>query len=150
FHSADGRDVVQFRNDGFTYNRLAPYTSGDAVIEEALRVWPAYLEVLARPDVKRIAMRYINRMEGVEPSALVQWLAHPPIPPQGPTGSILGFCSRVKSVDPSSGHRLIAATRFEPPMGTGAGGVLFLDLDAFALGDFVIDEIRPTLTGLRE
>ena len=50
FESSDGCDIAQFRVDGFTYNRLAPYTDGGAVIKEALRLWNLHVEV-ARPNV---------------------------------------------------------------------------------------------------
>ena len=31
FKSEDGKDLAQFREDGFTVNRLSPYTGGDAL-----------------------------------------------------------------------------------------------------------------------
>ena len=35
----DELTVVQFRNDGFTLNRLKPYTSWGELFPEALRLW---------------------------------------------------------------------------------------------------------------
>src|SRR5438552_19016624 len=39
FKSADGKNVAQFRRDGFTLNRLPEYTSWEELCPEALRLW---------------------------------------------------------------------------------------------------------------
>jgi uncharacterized protein (TIGR04255 family) len=63
FTSADGRQIVQARLDGFTFNRLRPYVSWEALRDEAREHWDRYRQV-ARPEgVSRIALRYINRVD---------------------------------------------------------------------------------------
>src|SRR6266540_2275623 len=62
FRSSDGLKVAQFRRDGFTFNRLAPYTTWEDVRAEALRLWTLYREI-AQPDgLERLALRYLNRL----------------------------------------------------------------------------------------
>jgi uncharacterized protein (TIGR04255 family) len=61
--SADEKQVAQFRLDGFTFNRLAPYTSWEEIQPEAFRLWQLYCD-LVRPDaLYRVAVRYINHIQ---------------------------------------------------------------------------------------
>jgi uncharacterized protein (TIGR04255 family) len=59
----DGKQLVQIRPDGFSFNRLAPYTTLDDYLPEIERAWRRFVD-LARPLVCRsMRMRYINRIE---------------------------------------------------------------------------------------
>jgi uncharacterized protein (TIGR04255 family) len=63
FQSRDGKRIVQARLDGFSFNQLKPYETWEALRDEAKELWARYVDI-ARPEiVKRIALRYINRME---------------------------------------------------------------------------------------
>ena len=37
--SSDEKSVVQFRNDGFTFSRLKPYTEWETIFTEAKQLW---------------------------------------------------------------------------------------------------------------
>ena len=45
FRSTDKANIVQFRRDGFTFNRRQPYTSWEQVFPEAIRFWKIYTEI---------------------------------------------------------------------------------------------------------
>ena len=60
--SHDGRLVVQFRRDGFTFSRLSPYSSWEEVFSEAWLLWELYVETAKPLEVSRLAVRYINRL----------------------------------------------------------------------------------------
>ena len=60
--SPDGKQVAQFRLDGFTFNRLAPYTSWDEIAPEAFRLWEVYRKIVRPEALYRIAVRYINQI----------------------------------------------------------------------------------------
>jgi uncharacterized protein (TIGR04255 family) len=63
FRSTDGRYIYQARKTGFGLSRLAPYERWDAFGGEARRLWEKY-RVATKPNgLKRIAVRYINRIE---------------------------------------------------------------------------------------
>src|SRR5258708_1361620 len=62
FSSSDSKEVVQFRLDGFTFNRLAPYTSWEDMHGKARAAWRHYREAFADAKVTRIATRFINRI----------------------------------------------------------------------------------------
>lgn len=63
FASADGRQIIQARLDGFAFIRLAPYKSWESFRDEARRWWNAYRSVTKPKTITRIAVRYINRFE---------------------------------------------------------------------------------------
>jgi uncharacterized protein (TIGR04255 family) len=63
FVSADQRQIVQARLDGFTFNRLRPYDSWSAFRDEAREHWEHYRAVAEPTAVSRIALRYINRIQ---------------------------------------------------------------------------------------
>lgn len=59
--SSDGRNIVQFRADGFAFSRLAPYETWERMYTEAMRLWDAYVEVAGPLGVTRLATRFVNK-----------------------------------------------------------------------------------------
>ena len=59
---ADGK-IVQARQDGFTFNKLRPYSNWDAFSAEAKELWQRYVEIAKPANVRRIGLRYLNRIE---------------------------------------------------------------------------------------
>src|ERR1051326_4411646 len=51
--SQDELTVGQFRSDGFTLNRLRPYTRWEELFREALRLWGIYADSSGRRDAAR-------------------------------------------------------------------------------------------------
>lgn len=79
FESNDGKNVAQFRKDGFTFSRLKPYTRWEEVIQEARTLWNKYVKISSPEYVTRIATRYINHLNIPLPIAgLSDYLASPP------------------------------------------------------------------------
>lgn len=151
FESEDGRNIAQFRVDGFTYNRLAPYTDGESVITEALRLWKIHAEVARPLMVSRVALRYINTLKlPAQADTLTVLTRVPPTPERSP-GSVQSFLTRVETLDAESGRRVITTQAFTPGMPSDCVNVV-IDIDAFQMGDFGVSPaaLRPTLDGLRE
>lgn len=88
FTSGDGRQVVQYRLDGFTFSRLRPYTRWEEIFSEAQRLWSIYLKGTKPLLVTGLAVRYINSIE--IPSKTFDYdeyfTAPPRIPPALPQG----------------------------------------------------------------
>lgn len=61
--STDKKQVFQARLDGFSFSRLAPYSCWEEFVEEALRLWGKYLTHMEPNVLRRVAVRYINRIE---------------------------------------------------------------------------------------
>lgn len=62
FLSSDSKEIVQFRIDGFTFNRLAPYTSWEDMHTKAAEAWRHYHAGLPDGKVTRVATRFLNRI----------------------------------------------------------------------------------------
>jgi uncharacterized protein (TIGR04255 family) len=62
YHSADRRQAVQARLDGFTFSRFTPYQDWAHLVGETRRLWDIFVEVLQPTIVVRVAVRYINQI----------------------------------------------------------------------------------------
>ncbi len=62
FLTEDERQLVQVRAQGFSFNRLAPYTSLDEYLPEIERIWQLYVELASPVHVRSTQLRYINRI----------------------------------------------------------------------------------------
>lgn len=63
FRSEDNLNIFQATLNGFTFNRLAPYTSWEDFSGEAKLMWEIYREVCQPLHVTRAAVRFVNRLD---------------------------------------------------------------------------------------
>ncbi len=63
FSSDEKQKFVQVRKDGFTFNKLHPYSSWEEIRDESKTLWDKYKEVSEPINIVRLALRYINRIE---------------------------------------------------------------------------------------
>lgn len=63
FRSADKKQIVQVRTNGFTFSRLNPYESWNSLRDEARNLWAVYKRVAKPIRAIRVAVRYINRID---------------------------------------------------------------------------------------
>ncbi|MBX9678661.1 MAG: TIGR04255 family protein, partial [Gemmataceae bacterium] len=105
FVSADGLQLFQARKDGFTHNRLAPYLGWEPFRTEARRLWSVYREVAKPVSVKRVAVRYINRIDIPLPGPeLKEYLrTSPEVSPALPQGMASFFMQVTLPVDELKG-----------------------------------------------
>ncbi len=66
--SKDGKHVVQFRLDGFTFSRLEPYDTWEHLQHQAKALWSRYRDATKPKKITRIAVRYINQFNFPGPS----------------------------------------------------------------------------------
>lgn len=150
FKSSDGLDIAQFRVDGFTLNRLKPYTSWEAWFPRFAQLWQLYAAI-ARPEgVTRIATRCINHIAiPAVGASLDRYLTHPPTVPEGMPGTLSDFITSVALLDsarPGVGLTLTQSLEAQGPDGSPR---LTIDLDAFETCDFLADEILDRFGALR-
>jgi uncharacterized protein (TIGR04255 family) len=62
FKHEDGKQLVQVRAQGFSFNRLAPYSTLDDYLPEVERTWKMFVKLAAPVQVRGIRLRYINRL----------------------------------------------------------------------------------------
>ncbi|MGA7523232.1 MAG: TIGR04255 family protein [Acidobacteriaceae bacterium] len=62
FASKDGLQLFQVRPDGFSHNRLKPYTDWESFRSEARRLWPIYRDIAKPEAIELLGLTYINRV----------------------------------------------------------------------------------------
>ena len=83
---------MQFRRDGFTYNRLHPYKNWDYLIEHTKRTYPIYKEIAKPEAITRLAVRYINHIKIPLPvDDLFEYFSDPPNIPDELPQNVLNF-----------------------------------------------------------
>jgi uncharacterized protein (TIGR04255 family) len=138
--------------DGFTFNRLKPYTSWEGILPQALELWRIYIEEFAPHIVTRIAVRYINRLSLPAPVLnLSRYLTAPPTVPAGAPQSLRGFLQRVILEDAATGltaHVTQASERSPKPDTV----IILLDIDVHRMAEYSVtdDRLVSTLHALRE
>jgi uncharacterized protein (TIGR04255 family) len=62
FLHEDERQLVQVRANGYSFNRLSPYSTLDDYIREIERTWKLFVSFASPVQVRAIRLRYINRI----------------------------------------------------------------------------------------
>ena len=140
FKTSDEKTIAQFRTDGFTFNRLRPYTSWEDLFPQAMELWRLYSSI-SKPDViTRLAVRYINRI--VLPLGEVTFEAYlraaPVVPPELPQ-YLSSFLTRVTIHDPKTDIAAHVAQALEASA-QGRQSAVILDIDAYKPSEFSTDD----------
>jgi uncharacterized protein (TIGR04255 family) len=151
YKSEDEKNIAQFRIDGFTFNRLKPYTSWNELFPLAMDLWRDYCSIANPEVVARLALRYINHIP-LPPGTieLDEYLrAGPVIPPELPQ-HLGGFVGRLTIHDPQKDIAANISQALEGDESTG-NLTLLLDIDAFRQHEYSPEdpEIEATFQGLR-
>lgn len=151
FKSEDECNVAQFRVDGFTFNRLKPYTTWDKIFSEASQLWDLYKETSSPERITRIAVRYTNHLRIPLPiRRLSQYLTAPPAIPDNVPNSVSSFLTRVVIDDQETGLTANITQALEK--NTDPQNIMIiLDIDVYKQEDFEIGEERvwPIFNELR-
>ncbi len=128
--SRDGISVVQASTGGFTFSRLRPYESWEALRDRAKELWSIYQEVVAPSTVERIAVRYINRIEipaGEDFSTYFRttFVVAPELPQ-----AVSNFLLRIQLPFPSENALAIVTQTVSQPSTPGRVPYIF-DIDVF-------------------
>jgi uncharacterized protein (TIGR04255 family) len=139
--SADGLHIYQARTTGFTFSRLAEYTSWAEVSSEARRLWDKYRTIAAPTSITRIALRYVNRLD--IPLPVLDFSTYlrtaPQLSPDLPQG-LSGYFMQLQLPMPNfQGACIINQTIIEPATKPSTVSVV-LDIDVFRASGVAVDE----------
>jgi uncharacterized protein (TIGR04255 family) len=59
----DNSKVIQANTDNFSFSKLRPYQTWESFYEEANKFWGKYVDITSVDRVKRLGLRYLNRIE---------------------------------------------------------------------------------------
>jgi uncharacterized protein (TIGR04255 family) len=138
FASADEKQVLQYRKNGFTFSRLDPYQDWEQMRDEALKLWEIYVNSISPSLITRLATRYINVIELSYNSDLSEYLTAPPTVPKGLSNEIRGFLTSVEIYEPTIDARgLITQTLEKLPEDKIS---IVLDIDVSMYGQYKLED----------
>jgi len=152
FRSEDGKQVVQFRSDGYTFSRLRPYTQWEELFPEAKRLWDVYAAWAKPLKVRRIATRYINVIELPGPKVNLDDYFTAPVPvPKDLPQELATYMQRAVLHFPAEGIQAIVTQSPAPPGSTQKPNTIpvLLDIDVFKVGEFSEAEAWRAFRDLR-
>jgi uncharacterized protein (TIGR04255 family) len=139
--SEDGLQLYQARTNGFTFSRLAEYTSWNEVSGEARRLWAKYRAIAHPGPITRIALRYINRLD--LPLPLVDFSRYLRTAPQLSTDlpqGLSGYFMQLQVPLPDTRTAcVINETIIEPSVKQNTVAVV-LDIDVFRTSELPQDD----------
>lgn len=153
FVAPDGKQLMQVRSEGFTFNRLAPYGSLDEYLPEVEDGWRRFVEIARPVQVKRVGLRFINRLMLPMVEERLDFSDYLRFGPRLPDGGLLfaSFVHQYAAVEPGTENRVNMALVTQAQEGMHLP-VIF-DIDAFRLVSHVPedwDAIRKDILALRE
>lgn len=151
FVSGDEKTVAQFRTDGFTLNKLRPYTEWNSIFPEAMRLWSIFSQVATPTSVARIGLRYINEFQlpGGVPS-LGRYLHSVPGLSPGAPGRAKGFLTRVISDDELARVGSVVTYSVNELSPSQSQVIFDVDVGCSAVGGTAVAALTPLFATLRE
>lgn len=139
FRSDRENKIIQFRLNGFTFNKLKLYENWDAFFSEGRALWEKYNQVAKPLKVERIALRYINRI--LAPLPIKDFseyiLTNPQIAPNLPQ-ALSHFLLRIIINSDDSYLTAIVTETFEEPTKDKKLPII-LDIDAYKQKEYAPD-----------
>jgi uncharacterized protein (TIGR04255 family) len=131
FIGASQSEVIQVRQDGFSFSKLRPYTPWEEWRIEARRLWERYCAIAGPLSVSRIAVRYINRIELPKDAFQVeQYFRTFPIIAAAVPGDVTDFLLRAELPQPDiPGGILVISQGVLRHLKRPGISVILLDLD---------------------
>jgi len=139
FLSEDEKQLVQFRAQGFSFNRLAPYTSLDAYLPEIERAWQIFRAVAAPVQIRSVRLRYINRIllpvPEKLPLKLEEYLKVCPRLPDEEKLTFTGFLNQHTAIENGTGNQVHIVLTNQPPDNHLLPLILDITAENTALGE---------------
>ena len=128
FLKNDEKQLVQIRAHGFSFNRLAPYTSLDDYLPQIKSAWLTYIQLAKPIQIRMLRLRYINRFSLPFENQRIElddYLNNDPRPADEKRMILSAFVNQYSAIDVSTGHQLVSVLTTQPP----ADGQLTLIFD---------------------
>jgi uncharacterized protein (TIGR04255 family) len=109
FLQNDGKQLVQVREKGFSFNRLAPYVSLDEYLPEICRTWGVYRELAMPLLVRAVRLRYINCLNLPFTGSQLDLDSYFKVGPRMPDEdhlAFVGFLNQHQLVEKETGHHV--------------------------------------------
>jgi len=138
FLQRDKKQLVQIRIQGFSFNRLAPYTTLDEYLPEIERTWAIYRELASPVQVKLVRLRYINRIMLPRKEGRMNLDDYFTVAPRLPDEEklrMIGFLHQHTAEEVETGHHVSIILTAQPPEGNSLPVILDNTVTALNAGD---------------
>jgi uncharacterized protein (TIGR04255 family) len=117
FFQEDERQIVQLRGQGFSFNRLNPYSSLDDYLPEIERTWKLFGEIVSPLQIRAVRLRYINRILLPMVPGGIQLNEFFKIYPVLPDGTLIlgAFLNQYLAVEKDTGNHVNVVLTGQPP-----------------------------------
>lgn len=118
FLQDDGKQLVQVRAQGYSFNRLAPYGSLDDYLPEMERTWHLFTKIAQPVKVNTVRLRYINRLLLPFETGRIEldeYLVHGPRLPLDAGLEFTGFVHQHSAVEAETGNQVHLVLARQPP-----------------------------------
>jgi uncharacterized protein (TIGR04255 family) len=135
FLQHDEKQLVQIRAQGFSFNRLAPYSTLDDYLPEIERTWRLFVSLTFPVQIRIVRLRYINRIELQLSDGRIELADYLRVSPQLPdeTGlTFAGFFNQHAAVEAGTGNTVNIILASQPSQKEGLP--IILDLTVAATG----------------
>ena len=142
FQSDDKKHIAQFNRDGFVFSQLEPYQDWQQLHDEAIKLWPFYLELAQPLAIDRLGLRFINRLQlPIGEFQLEDYLKSAPQPPQGLDLPFTSFMHQDTLIVPGKPYVINIVKAIQPPAVDEPSSVaLILDIDVVATQGYELDK----------
>ena len=135
----DRLQVAVFSRDGLAVSRLKPYPDWGRFADEAMRLWRVFVGMAKTEEVRRLGVRFINRMPAGSVENVADYLHDPPSrPAELPIGSFLYKSTYDVPDKPLSIHVVKTWQPGRPGQSGGTG--LIVDIEVFTKEPFTSDD----------
>jgi len=110
--------LTKVRMQGFSFNRLAPYTSLDDYLPEIERTWGLFASIASPVQIRVVRLRYINRILLPLTNGRVELEDYLKVGPRLPDEDRLrfaGFLNQYAAVEIDTGHQVNIVLTSQPP-----------------------------------
>jgi len=138
FLQEDEKQLVQVRRQGFSFNKLEPYTRLSDYFPEIQRTWNLYAEMTSPVEIRVIRLRYINRImlpfQGGK-TELDEYFQIGPRLPDEDRLSFAGFLCQQSMVEKETGNQVNLVLTAQLPMGQCLPIILDLSVNSVEPGE---------------
>ena len=120
FLQQDGQQIVQVRNQGYSFNRLVPYEGLDRYLSEIERTWGLYCGLVSPVVVRVIRLRTINRILLPFADGHVPWGDYLKLAPNLAVlhpMNVGGFATHATGMEPGTGNEMNLMLTTQPVEG---------------------------------
>lgn len=129
YKNNNGDQIAQFTLDGFSLNKLPPYTQWETFHAEAERLWSIYRKYAKPRIIDRVAVRYINKIHVPLHMDFGDYLTSAPIIPKPLPQGLSEFLTRVVIQIPDIEAYAIVTQSIEGINARESNASIILDID---------------------